>query len=118
MIRRWMWAAAMAAVLWASAPDGRRWWSHVQYLADDKLEGRDTGSAGYGKAAAYVAGEFERAGLQPAGTDGYFQPVRFHSRRLIESQSSLALVRHRAVEPLVLGEDAVISTRVDLAPRV
>src|ERR1039457_4352410 len=58
MIRRFILAAAMAAALLASAPDGRRWWSHVQYLADDKLEGRDTGSAGHRKAAAYVAGEF------------------------------------------------------------
>jgi hypothetical protein len=40
----------------------------VQYLADNKLEGRNTGSEGYRKAAAYVAGEFERAGLKPAGT--------------------------------------------------
>lgn len=61
--------ALLAAALVASLPDGHRWWSHVQYLADDKLEGRNTGSAGYRKAAAYVAGEFERAGLNlPART--------------------------------------------------
>ena len=40
-------------------------------LADDKLEGRNTGSAGHRKAAEYVAREFERAGLKPAGTEGY-----------------------------------------------
>jgi hypothetical protein len=78
-------ALAAAACSALPAPDGRRWWSHVQYLADDKLEGRNTGSAGHRKAAAYVAGEFERAGLKPAGTEGYIQPVRFHTRRLNET---------------------------------
>jgi Zn-dependent M28 family amino/carboxypeptidase len=42
----------------ASDSDGERWWSHVRVLADDKLEGRDTGSPGHRKAAEYVAGEF------------------------------------------------------------
>src|ERR1035438_4380273 len=116
MIRRFILAAAMAAALLASAPDGRRWWSHVQYLADDKLEGRNTGSAGHRKAAAYVAGEFERAGLKPAGVDGYLQPVSFHTRLLVASQSSLDLIRGGVAEPLALGEDAIIGTRVDPAP--
>src|ERR1017187_4329449 len=105
MIRRFILAAAMAAALLASAPDGRRWWSHVQYLADDKLEGRDTGSAGHRKAAAYVAGEFERAGLKPAGTDGYIQPVRFHTRRLKEIESSLTLVRNGRSQAVRLPAD-------------
>jgi Zn-dependent M28 family amino/carboxypeptidase len=111
-------AALLAAALAASAPDGHRWWSYVQYLADDKLEGRNTGSAGHRKAAAYVAAEFERAGLKPAGTDGYIQPVRFHTRRLREAESSLTLVRNGESEELVLGEDAIIGTRIDPAPVV
>src|SRR5262249_46540200 len=48
------------------APEAKRWWSHVLFLADDKLEGRETGSEGHRKAAEYVAGEFERSGLKPA----------------------------------------------------
>src|SRR6185295_1888414 len=99
-------------------PEARRWWSHVVYLADDKLEGRNTGSEGYRKAAVYVAGEFERAGLKPAGLSGYFQPVKFKSREIIEERSSLALVRDGKAEPLALGEDATISMRVDSAESV
>jgi len=123
MNRRFRLSAAMAAALLATALpasmlDGRRWWSYVQYLADDRLEGRDTGSAGHRKAAAYVAGEFERAGLKPAGTEGYIQPVRFHTRRLREAESSLTLVRNGESEELVLGEDASISARIDPAPEV
>jgi hypothetical protein len=59
-----------------------RWWAHVRFLADDALEGRDTGNAGYRKAAAYVASEFEKAGLKPGGTAGYLQRVKFRSRRI------------------------------------
>ncbi len=92
-----------------------RWWSHVQFLADDKLEGRDTGSEGYRKAAEYVAERFRRAGLKPAGAGGYFQPVKFRSRRILEEQSSLTLVRGGKEERLVLGEDAYFSLRVDPA---
>lgn len=93
--------------------DGRRWWSYVQFLADDRMEGRDTGSEGHRKAAVYVAEQFERAGLRPAGTQGYLQPVTFYSRRVVGEKSSLELVRNGKAEPLVLGEDAYISVRID-----
>ena len=65
----------------AGVPDGQRWWSHVVALADDKLEGRNTGSEGHRKAADYVAREFERAGLKPAGTEGFLQTVRLTSEK-------------------------------------
>src|SRR5215212_11684233 len=64
-----------------------RWWAHVRFLADDALEGRDTGSPGHRKAAEYVAAQFEAAGLEPAGTRGYFQPIAFESRQLLEDRS-------------------------------
>ena len=97
-------------------PDGQRWWSHVAFLADDALEGRDTGSPGHRKAAEYVAKEFENLGLRPAGTSGFFQPVEFKSRSIDETNSRLTLVRGGSEEPLLLGEDVVISLRVDAAP--
>ncbi len=50
---------------------------HMAFLADDALQGREAGSQGYDKAADYVAAEFEKLGLKPAGQDGtYFQNVR------------------------------------------
>ncbi|MCA1685675.1 MAG: M28 family metallopeptidase [Planctomycetia bacterium] len=102
----------------ADLPDGRRWWSHVLVLADDAMEGRDTGTEGHRKAAAYVAGEFERAGLRPAGTVGYLQPVSLLSRTIDETRSRLALVTDAGEVPLTLGGDAFISLRVDPAPEV
>ena len=32
----------------------QRWWSHIEYLASDELEGRNVGSPGFEKAAQYV----------------------------------------------------------------
>jgi hypothetical protein len=98
--------------------DGKRWWSHVAVLADDKLEGRNTGSAGHRKAAEYVAGEFARSGLKPAGTDGYLQTVHLVSREIDEEHSSLTLIKPAGSEPLVLGREAMISLRVDPTPAV
>ena len=48
---------------------------HVSFLASDLLEGRDTPSRGLDIAAEYIAAQFRRAGLEPAGDDGYFQTV-------------------------------------------
>ncbi len=97
-------------------PDGQRWWSHVVALADDKLEGRNTGSEGHRKAADYVAKEFERAGLKPAGTEGFLQTVRLTSRSIDEEHSSLSLIRDNGTVPLTLGQEAIISSRVEPGP--
>jgi Zn-dependent M28 family amino/carboxypeptidase len=95
----------------AAADLAHAWWAHVQYLADDKLEGRLTGSVGYRKAAEYVAARFKEYGLAPAGTDGYFQPVRFEVQRVISGDSSLALVRDGRTIRLSVPKDAILSTR-------
>ena len=104
----------------AQQPQSRNtaWWAHVEALANDGMEGRNTGSPGHKRAADYVAGQFRYAGLEPAGTGGYFQPVKFKTRRIVESASSLSLVRNGSDEPLRLGEDANISMRTDPAPAV
>ncbi len=52
----------------------------VAYLADDKLEGRQTGSDGELKAAQYIAERFENIGLVPKGTDDYFQAFSFQPK--------------------------------------
>jgi Zn-dependent M28 family amino/carboxypeptidase len=111
-------AIAASSLLAAGAPDGTRWWSYVEFLASDKLEGRNTGSEGHRKAAEFVAAQFERDGLKPAGTQGYIQPVKFNTKELDESDSSLTLERDGKDRRLELGEDAIIGTRVDPAPSV
>ena len=46
---------------------------NLSYLASDQLEGRATPSRGLDLAAEYIAAQFKRAGIEPAGDDGYFQ---------------------------------------------
>jgi hypothetical protein len=108
-----------AATLFAAdfAAEGDRWWAHIAFLADDKLQGRDVGSDGYKEAAKYVAGKMETFGLKPAGTSGYYQPVKFETRQLVEDETSLTLVRDGKAEVLDRA-DATLSSRADLAPVV
>src|SRR6476661_4513852 len=101
-----------------TAFNGTSWWNYVKVLASDDMEGRETGSAGLRKAQEYVVEQLKSAGLEPVGSRSYYQPVRFESRQIVEQQSSLALVHNGQVEPLALGDDAIFSTRVDLAPSV
>lgn len=98
--------------------DGKNWWNYVKILAADNMEGRETGSFGLRKAQEYVVEQLKRAGLEPVGSRGFYQPVQFVSRQIVEKESSLALVHDGQTEPLTLGDDAIFSTRVDLAPAV
>lgn len=60
------------------------WWRTTRALSGDDMEGRDTGSAGYDRAAAYVAERFGGAGLQPAGDGGtYFQRIGFRDIEVV-----------------------------------
>jgi len=49
----------------------------VSFLADDKLEGRQTGTQGELLAADYISNRFKAIGLQSKGTEAYLQPFSF-----------------------------------------
>lgn len=86
-----------------------RWWQHVEFLASDKLEGRNTGSEGHRMAAQYAAEQFAAIGLQPAGENGWFQSVPFDTRRIEDEGSSLTLITGGKQTPLTIGKEALIS---------
>jgi Zn-dependent M28 family amino/carboxypeptidase len=98
--------------------DGQTWWDHIKVLANDKLEGRDTGSSGERAAQAYAVEQLKSAGAEPAGTDGFYQPVKFVVRQIVEKDCTLALIRDSKRESLTLGGDAIIGTRVMPARKV
>ena len=50
---------------------------HLSFIASDLLEGRNTPSPGLELAAIYIAAQMRRAGLEPAGDDGYFQTANW-----------------------------------------
>jgi Zn-dependent M28 family amino/carboxypeptidase len=119
MTRHLLTAALFAVALPTPAlAQAETWWGHVTALADDSMRGRETGSPEHRESAEYVASVFQRAGLEPAGTHGWFQPVRFRVRRINEPRSSLALVRGGKAERLGFGTDATINLRGSAAGTV
>jgi hypothetical protein len=104
-------AAAQSSDL---ASEGKAWWAHIQFLADDKLEGRNVGTPGYEKAVDYVESQFRALGLKPAGTSGFRQPVKYDSRKLAADQSQLVLVRDGKEEALAVPQDGNLNARGEL----
>lgn len=96
----------------ASHFDGNSWWAYVKFLADDSLEGRDTGSVGLKKAQAYAAEEFQKHNLQPQGFTSFYQPIRFTQYTVDESKSSLSLITKGQSRRLSFTDEAFISTRL------
>jgi hypothetical protein len=99
-------------------PAAQTWWRHLQVLAADNMEGRETGSAGYRRASDYVITELKKAGVQPAGSAGFFQSVPFRQRQIVEKDCSVELLRDGKAQPIQLGEEMILSTRIDLAPQI
>jgi Zn-dependent M28 family amino/carboxypeptidase len=108
---------AFTTAAFAAEPNftAERFRSHVAFLADDRLEGRDAGSRGYDLAALYVATRFEGLGLKPVGGNGWYQQVPFLKHRLKEGSAgvtiggrSFAQVREVLVAPSpTAGAEAV-----------
>ena len=94
------------AVLSAIRPEALR--AHMDFLADDLLEGRGTGTRGHLIAARYVASQMEALGLRPAG-DGpsYFQRVPFRRAQIVNQGTSLSLDLPKGGKKLVPYEDFV-----------
>ncbi|MEP7142912.1 MAG: M28 family peptidase [Ferruginibacter sp.] len=65
---------------------------HINYLADDKLEGRRTGTNGEKLAYEYISNEFEKAGLAPKGeNDGYLQEFEINDGKEVTPVSHLII---------------------------
>ena len=68
-----LFTAVVAAGAAGTAVRGDRWLADVKYLASDSLKGRGNGSPELNQAAAYIAEQFKKAGLEPV-RGSYFQP--------------------------------------------
>jgi peptidase M28-like protein len=84
--------------------------SHLRFLADDTLEGRGAGTRGYDLAAHYVAAQFQRIGLEPAGEAGdWYQSVPLRRATLVPTLCGVTLIRGATRQELGLGRDFVMS---------
>ena len=80
--------------------------AHMEFLADDLLEGRGTGTRGYQLAANYIRAQFEQMGLEPAGEGGtWFQKVRFRQMTPVGERDSLVIKRGSSVEKLAFEKN-------------
>ena len=80
----------------------------VAFLADDLLEGRETGTRGHAVAAAYVAAQFRAIGLTPAGeARGWYQHVPFRSASTV-GVPKLVLTAGGRRKSLRSGVDAAV----------
>lgn len=69
-------APAAASTQRSSDPAANRIEDDVRALADDRMQGRETGTPGHDLAVEHVAERFAEAGLEPGGDDGsWFQRV-------------------------------------------
>lgn len=65
--------------------------THVAFLADDKLEGRRTGTNGEKLAMEYISSSFKKAGLSPKGTEGYYQAFPVNDGKQISDAAYLEI---------------------------
>lgn len=81
-----------------------RYLEDVKFLASDDLKGRGDGTPELDKAADYIASEFRKAGLQPAGTNGtYFQEFEITTGATLGAKNELSI----AGRALKIDEDFV-----------
>lgn len=83
----------------------RRIEADVRFLADDLLEGRETGTRGHELAALYVAQRLRAIGLAPAGDDGsYYQRVPMLRATRVADGGRLVVTRNGATTALRFRE--------------
>jgi hypothetical protein len=70
----------------------RRLREHLEFIASDELEGRDTPSRGLDTAARYIAGNLANWGVKPGGGDGtYFQKFPLRSEKIVPRETFIEL---------------------------
>jgi hypothetical protein len=83
--------------------------NHLSFLADDRLEGRGTGTRGYQLAADDVVKQFRSLGLAPAFGRSYSQTVALRHAEAIPRDTFLTLRRGQDLRRLAFGVDFVSS---------
>lgn len=76
----------------------------VSVLANDSLNGRKTGSTDEKRAAEYIAKRFADIGLQPKGTEEYFQKFTFKASKNPHKEAEITTEKNDSTET---GENVV-----------
>ncbi len=95
-----------------------RWVAQVQALSSDAMEGRAAGSPGHQRAVDHVVAELSRIGLDPAGTNGFLQPVALTEQKVDYARSTARLTIGRAATDVAMPEVAIVSAGRPLPQQV
>lgn len=84
--------------------------SHITFLADDKLKGRQPGKEGYQMAVDYVVDQFTKMGMAPGGDHGTYLQKLILRRATVNNKISKAVLKDPAgnVDSLTTGRDIFI----------
>jgi Zn-dependent M28 family amino/carboxypeptidase len=105
---------AVAAI--AAKPNIENIKAHMNFLAHDLLEGRDTGSRGHEIASLYIANEFQKYGLVPAGdNDTFMQRVAFRKGLLVQESPSLAISKDGETVGMSFMDDYLVGPNLGYA---
>jgi aminopeptidase YwaD len=76
----------------------------VTYLADDRLQGRRTGTAGEKLAYEYISKKFKKAGLLPYGDGGsYLQAFEVNAKEKRTGHNVVGFINNKAASTIILG---------------
>ena len=105
--------AAAPAQAPAQAPalgkaDATRYLDTIKTLASPEMEGRGAGTKGIDRAAHLLQQRYQSLGLDPAGTQGYFQPFTV--------TTGARLVAHNDLQEDVAGKKKALKLNEDFVP--
>lgn len=93
----------------------RRVRAHTTFLADDLLEGRGASTRGHAIAMAYVAAQFARLGIEPAGDRGFQQPLALREARTDLAAGKLVIKDRAGDVALTPLTDTIVRPTTSLA---
>jgi len=107
-------AFALLSLALASTPpstldaETASWWRLTAELSGNAMEGRDTGSRGYDRAAAVVARRLAAAGLQPVGDNGgWYQRMSLEQLQIQKSAVTVGGERLRFLHDFTASPSSV-----------
>jgi hypothetical protein len=114
-VRRWRVLVAIfaLALVAAAAPpvveraDPQRYLADVKTLAAPEMEGRGPGTKGIERAAHLIEKRFHALGLEPAGTNGYFQPFNVVTGAKLKTANRFRVISAGAKRDLTILQEYV-----------
>src|ERR1700757_250100 len=87
--------------------DSQRYLDDVKALTTPAMEGRGDGTKGLTRAAHLIENRFKSLGLQPAGTNSYFQPFTVTTGARLKSNNHFTVQTGSAKTALKVNQDFV-----------